>query len=1095
MRHASRWFLAAAMAFGTAAARAEEPHLEIIRGLRAQGDPDLALRYINEQLTGKLSPEMAQIVELEKARTNVEIARSENEEGKRLALFASARAAFESFLKDHPTHDLAPQAGFEIARLIAAQGKEQLNRARRLDGDARAKALKEARPLFTQAAQKLRDAAKQLSDQLKKVGEPTTPEQKSLVRDLNNSYLMAQLEEGIDLYHLGNTYATEAQPKGDDVKTRALTLDQARKSFEKLQNQDTKHPVCWLARAWAARCWFENDDFGKATLAFEELQAERGPGLDEARRVAAYFRILMARKQGQANKDLVVSLQRWLEQYRPYSESAEGCGARYFLADALEGLADAGVKRDPMTGRPTQVTAEAAARLKEAERLLRALTESENDFTDRAANKRMRIILAIAIRETPDRDAAKVTTFENCYLLSLLEVAELNEELKKPEIGDDPEKSKAARRRHYNNVIRAIDRGLTLLRPTDPPKEILDARIMLVYAHLVAGNNHQAAVLGEHLARGMTRVSRGAVPALYSLQAYRNVMLDTKARGDVKEAESRTDTEQVRRMATFMETTWPNDSPTDTARHTLGTLYVSEGDYLKGLETFARVNPTYVSLAHLRNEQGITCFNLQKDAKVPAAVKRQWLQHTISLLESMPDLGTGAEPEIAYAYCFARMQLANLYLQEGKQYPKVEAIGKSVLEQSAKYALGEKAAEVKAMAHSLELIGLYGRTFELVKGNRHTEAAALYMPAVEEMKKGIPEDDASARVRKAMADLLQLALRSSVQEGQIDRAQEMLKLLEKTGGGSSSLVKVLRDVQGQIEDMRKHDPNRLKDTIDKFSSFLEALSKQPNLSREVNIFLAQGFASLDKPVRAVELLSAIAAPAEKTPGDAPKPPADSAAETEKTKYEEVKTKYEQDKAAYDAAWKTYWFKQLSEIRALRQAGRMEANAEQKKKYFQTADKLLDEIIGTPQKQGWAFNSLETRREKIFVLEDQELWGTARAKWLEMMQQFNKFTSPPKDNKEARVRTAFYESRFYLTRVLYNSNLKNKDEGKKKANIRKLADQIVELEKDQRTADFGGESVKKLYQEWLDDEELIRKAYQDAGGKSLVSRPESAAGAQ
>src|SRR5262249_21689328 len=161
------------------------------------------------------------------------------------------------------------------------------------------------------------------------------------------------------------------------------------------------------------------------------------------------------RKQGQATPQLIASLQRWLDQYRTYWETPEGCGARYFLADALEKQAYAtGVKVDAKTGRPTQVSADAALRLKEADRHLRDLTEFENDFSDRAAGKRMRVILAIAIRETPDRDPDKVTTFENCYLLAILEVAELNEELKKPE-NDDPDKAKTTRRRHYQRVIRA----------------------------------------------------------------------------------------------------------------------------------------------------------------------------------------------------------------------------------------------------------------------------------------------------------------------------------------------------------------------------------------------------------------------------------------------------------------------------------------------------------------------------------------------------------------------------------------------------------------------------------------------------------------
>ena len=69
----------------------------------------------------------------------------------------------------------------------------------------------------------------------------------------------------------------------------------------------------------------------------------------------------------------------------------------------------------------------------------------------------------------------------------------------------------------------------------------------------------------------------------------------------------------------------------------------------------------------------------------------------------------------------------------------------------------------------------------------------------------------------------------------------------------------------------------------------------------------------------------------------------------------------------------------------------------------------------------------------------------------------------------------------------------KDAKKKEADIRKLADQIVDLEKDARTSDFGGGTVKKLYQDWLSDEPLIRKHYEAAKGKALLSSTESAGG--
>ena len=52
---------------------------------------------------------------------------------------------------------------------------------------------------------------------------------------------------------------------------------------------------------------------------------------------------------------------------------------------------------------------------------------------------------------------------------------------------------------------------------------------------------------------------------------------------------------------------------------------------------------------------------------------------------------------------------------------------------------------------------------------------------------------------------------------------------------------------------------------------------------------------------------------------------------------------------------------------------------------------------------------------------------------------------------------------------------------------------MDLEKYPKSADFGGANVKKLYEDWLEDEELMRKAYQAAGGKSLLPSNESAVG--
>jgi tetratricopeptide (TPR) repeat protein len=1092
MRTLGLWLAATTFLAAAAQAPADEPHLDMIRGLRAAGEPELALQYMEEQLPKNLPPQIQQVIGLELARTRVEVARAESEEGKRLALFAAARGEFEKFLAANPKHELAPQARFEIARLIAAQGKELLNRARRAQGEAQARALKDARPLFEAARTQLKDAGKQLKEQLDAFGEPMTAQQKTAARDLTQSWLTAQFEEAMELYLLAQTYADATG--ADKLKPGALLTD-AGKVFEKLADVDAKQPICWLSRAWLARCYFENQDFPKATDQLDKIRADRTSASDDGRRVAEYFRVLMGRSEGStAPMPLATqlgTLQTWLERYRGYQHTTEGCGARFTLADVLEKQAFAikgGIETDAK-GRPTKVTADAAALLKQAEKHLRFLTEFENDFTERAATKRMRLILAIAIRETPDRDPAKLMTFENCYLLALLENAELNEEIKEMKSPDNTEDSEKQaekladlQKKHYSQAVKALERAMKLVQPSDPPKEVQDARVMQVYANLRAGNPYEAAVLGEHLAKQMTKTSRGAVPALYALQAYRAVMMETKAAGASKEADLQTDREQVRRMATFMEATWPNDTPTDTARHTLGTLYFSEGDFVKALETYARVTPNYVSMPFLRHEQAIACFNLQRNAKVPAPVRRQWFDRIVALLEQMPDMGRGADNDLAYAYCLARLRLGDLLLQEGKQYARIEDLGKAIMGDGEKFALDPKReVEVRYNAQALKLYGLYGRVYELVKAHNLTEASKLYLPALAELQKNkIPDDESAARARKAATDLVQLSLRASVQEGDIDRAQTLLKQLQevstsKDGGNSSApLVAVLKEVQAQIAELRKTDPNRLKDTIDKFTNFLEALAKQPNLARDVKIFLAQGFSSLDQPARAIELLGSISAPAEKDPGAPPKEGDDNA-----------KTKYDAAKAAYDTAWKPYWFAQLTHVRALRQAGRLAENKGDKTKYFGNADRLIDEMIGTPQKQGWAFNSLEVRREKIFLLEDQEQWQNAMSAWVQMQKPFSKFSTPPKDERESRIRAAYYEVRFYMVRLVCKSKGKLKDPKKKEADLKKLAEQIVKDERDPRTSDFGGASVKKLYQEWLEDEPDMRKAYEAVGGKALL----------
>jgi tetratricopeptide (TPR) repeat protein len=426
MRKLRCWLVAVAFLLGfSSAMRADEPYMDLVRGLRAQGESQLALELL-QKLNEKPPPELATTLQLELARTRMELALQESEEGKRLAMFAQARTEFDNFLKLNPNHALAPQASFEIARLIASQGREHLNRARKQEGDAAAQtqALKTARPLFQDAANRLVTAAKAIETQLGKYANPSTAEEKNTAKDLQQALLQAHLEEGINLFQLAQTYATN-----EEVQDRGKAMDQALKVLIKLSGEDLKNPTCWQALAWVGRCYAANEDFPKAEDAYKKIMDEKGAWAEIAQRQASYYSLLLKAKQ-MAPVAIQKEAEAWLTKYRSYRHSPEGCGVLYLLASQQEAQAEAGVKRDQKTKRPISVGGDALARLRVADRLLKELIEFENDFTERAATKRMRIILAIAIGQSKERDIYKVNSFDECYLLALVELADLNDVVK-----------------------------------------------------------------------------------------------------------------------------------------------------------------------------------------------------------------------------------------------------------------------------------------------------------------------------------------------------------------------------------------------------------------------------------------------------------------------------------------------------------------------------------------------------------------------------------------------------------------------------------------------------------------------------------------
>src|SRR5438132_7536551 len=96
-------------------------------------------------------------------------------------------------------------------------------------------------------------------------------------------------------------------------------------------------------------------------------------------------------------------------------------------------------------------------------------------------------------------DIAKLGTFGQCHLRGQLESAQLTEESRQP--AADANKAEQERRRHYQNIVAALDRGFALAGPGVSVGDRIDARFLLIYYLLLTGDSYRAAVLGDDLAR------------------------------------------------------------------------------------------------------------------------------------------------------------------------------------------------------------------------------------------------------------------------------------------------------------------------------------------------------------------------------------------------------------------------------------------------------------------------------------------------------------------------------------------------------------------------------------------------------------------
>jgi hypothetical protein len=300
---------------------------------------------------------------------------------------------------------------------------------------------------------------------------------------------------------------------------------------------------------------------------------------------------------------------------------------------------------------------------------------------------------------------------------------------------------------------------------------------------------------------------------------------------------------------------------------------------------------------------------------------------------------------------------------------------------------------------------------------------------VEQFKAGnLPELKKDPDLR---GGILGLALRSSFQEGKLDRAKEILQVIQAAADNpqQASMQAVLPSVAKLMKDeidtiRKKNDKPALEKAVAGFTTFLDELAKgQKDNSPFFNRALAQAYFDLDQYAKVIEIAS---------------------------KIEPAKDESDPKASAnYHAA-------RVLLMRALRLTDKIDE-----------AEKLVNEAV-----KSWGKNNLDVQFERIHLLDARKLYGRAAREWGAIKKQLL-----PRI-KEPDIRSRYYEAYYYNVRSAYQY-AKNEKQPKY---VTQAVNLIIVLESSPNG--FGPDESKARFLELLSQEKELKEEYdrQRAGAK-------------
>ena len=968
-RFAVRMAVFAVMAIAlTRSATAEPPNpLDLVEGLRTHDLPDLALQYLDE-IAKTAPPDLKLVIPLEKARIRLSMADDEDDDGMRETLTAQARAELTTFLTKNATHPRAIEANVALARATAIQAKSILTKAVNIDDeDQRKAAAAQARVPFTKAAEAFGKAAAQLETKIKDDA-GLSPK---LKQQLSQELIQTELDRAVTTFQTSRTYVA---PTAGERIARAKAIEDARDQFLVIAKKFPDSSGAWVAKAWAGECYVATDTPKDAEKLFGEVKRNATPTSLAGRRMVRFFesRIKFEEALTKPSAPSMTAARQacsdWLRDFGAGRANPEYYAVLYQDAYLKQQTARASIKLDE--NKQPIVAPAAVPLLREAERQYRRIAEADNEYSDRAARKRMEVVRLLI--GNAERDPATIRDFDQAVMAAMVQF-------------DNAMNAKDNQKQALNKVVALLERAKSLPAPRDAARELLNTQVRLSFAYLMADRPYQAAVLGDHLARTARVSSLGAKAGMYAVQAYlaaANKLPPDDTPGRIA------DRQRAIALGLFMDSNkaYAADPSLDVVREKVGQLLAQDGRHKEAFEILSRVNPKADRAIIARLYEGGSAFELIRpgaDGK-PSPEAATIYKRLVADINAIPRPPVDAVADNAELYARLSLLLAQAHLTTGVAgYPLAEKQAADVAKLVTEFTQlpPEEKAVLGIQAEQARLQAIYAQVVPMFRENKFKEVADRLEPELAAIAKTGPavkekQSEGIAAAAKRLDDfrrenLIVLALQTQIRLKSVEKAGELFDLLKRLGGSLDSSVQALSQllsvVRPQIDDLKKDGKEEdVKALIDGMSNLLDKVAAEPNLTPRVQMFLGRGLKEIGAYEKAAEVLTKVPAP---TPELLAKP------------VNQIQNNDERVSVLM------YRGSRLDLARVYREL-----------KKFDDADKILKEAMGTDEKPSWAKKAQDFRRESIFLLEAKaaaeadpaaagKIWAEATGAWNKYANEF------------------------------------------------------------------------------------------------------------